>query len=320
MSIAQSDVVHAYRLILGREPENEQVVREHATGHATLAELRRAFLLSPELAGQLAARPAALPSLPLDVPPLRVETRTDPASLERIIGETARFWDRIGTEAPHWSVLTSAEYMPDRIRENEAKFHASGRGDLDLLLAILRRMGRSPAGFGSVLEYGCGVGRLTAHLAGSFARVQGLDISPPHLALAQDHLRRAGLGNVAFHQVTTGDLHPGGEFDLWFSRIVLQHNPPPVIHRILDLMFRRLEPGGVAVFQVPTYQVGYSFEVASYLRGETGRALEMHVLPQHEVLELGWRHRCRLVEMREDTRVVSDGPDWLSNTFVFCKD
>jgi hypothetical protein len=85
-------------------------------------------------------------------------------------------------------------------------------------------------------------------------------------------------------------------------------------------MFRRLEPGGVAIFQVPTYRVGYRFEVAAYLTAGLGQEMEMHVLPQPDILALAWRHRCRLVEMREDTPVVEDPPDWLSNTFAFCKD
>src|SRR5271169_236009 len=41
--------------------------------------------------------------------------------------------------------------------------------------------------------------------------------------------------------------------DLFFSIIVLQHNPPPVILGILDAAFAGLRPGGLAFFQVPTY-------------------------------------------------------------------
>ena len=321
MPVTRDDVVQAYRLILGRAPESEAVVQGHVRDHADLDALRRVFLGSDELQEQL-ARPAEgsaePPRLPLDAPPLQVETATDPATLARLIGETARFWEAIGETAPHFSVLTAPEFAPDRIAENEARFFASAEYDRNLLLATLARAGRSPEDFTRLVEFGCGVGRMTAYFAPLFREVIGLDISRPHLQLAEATMVRHGIRNARFVQVTAADLHPVESYDLWFSRIVLQHNPPPVIAHILDRMFAGLAPDGVAIFQVPTYQVGYRFAVAEYLRSDLGARMEMHVIPQQAVLELAWRRGCRLVEMREDS-AVSASPDWLSNTFVFRK-
>lgn len=330
MPLTRDDVIHAYRFILGREPESEAVIAEKLRDHPTLDDLRTAFLRSDEMRLQLgigAAPPPPAPAgprigetLPLEAPPLSIETRVDRETLAAVVAETARFWETIGETAPHWSVITSSDFLPDRIAENELRFFESAEPDRRLLLAILARIGRRPEEFRTLVEFGCGVGRMTALFAPLFREVVGLDISRPHLRLAAQTMARFGHGNVRFVQVTPADLHPETGFDLWFSRIVLQHNPPPVIMHILDLMFRRLEPGGVTIFQVPTYQVGYAFDAASYLRGETGRHLEMHVVPQRAVLELGYRHRCRLLDLREDTGVVSQTPDWVSNTFVFEKD
>ncbi|ATE64051.1 hypothetical protein [Rhizorhabdus dicambivorans] len=47
MSITREEAVFAYRLILGREPENEQVIEE-AMAADNLAHLRRVFLGSAE--------------------------------------------------------------------------------------------------------------------------------------------------------------------------------------------------------------------------------------------------------------------------------
>ena len=211
-------------------------------------------------------------------------------------------------------------FGPDHIAENEARFFASAEVDRRLLVGLLARIGRRPDQFRKLVEFGCGVGRMTAQFAPLFNELVGLDISRPHLRLAEQTMARFGHRNVRFVHVTPTDLHPVSGFDLWFSRIVLQHNPPPVIMHILDLMFRRLDPGGITIFQVPTYQVGYRFNIGAYLRGDLGSRLEMHVVPQRAVLELGYRHRCRLLDLREDTGVVSQTPDWLSNTFVFQKD
>ena len=69
--------------------------------------------------------------------------------------------------------------------------------------------------------------------------------------------------------------------DLVYSVIVLQHNPPPVIHMLVRAFLKALNPGGVAYFQVPTYRVGYRFSPGEYLEneGKTHAMMEMHVIP-----------------------------------------
>jgi SAM-dependent methyltransferase len=322
--ITRNDVVQAYRYILGREPESEATIAQIIRDHADFPELRRVFLTSSELRLELnglegSGRTLA-ETLSLEAPALEIETTTDASTLAQVVARTGQFWNAIGETAPHFSVITSPDFQPDRIAENEARFFASADTDRNLLLALLQRIGRSPADFHKVVEFGCGVGRFTNHLAALFPEVIGLDISRPHLRLAEQTMARFGRSNVRFQLVTPQDLHPAAGFDLWFCRIVLQHNPPPVIMHILDRMFRLLEPGGITIFQVPTYQVGYRFSIADYLRGALGTNMEMHCVPQRAVLELGYRHRCRLLEIREDTPVVSQTPDWLSNNFIFQKD
>ncbi len=318
MPVNRDDVVMAYRYILGREPENETVVRAQMNSAADLAVLRRSFLGSEEV--RRLGRPPLPPTLPLNAPPLLVETRTDAATLAAVVARTASYWERIGVEAPHWSVLTAAEFKPDQITENEAQFYATGQNDLDLLLGLLRRIGRHPTEFNCVTEFGCGVGRFTGPLADTFPLVKALDISRPHLDLARRWLDQTGRRNVELHQVTPADLHPGGGFSLWWCRMVLQHNPPPVMYEVLNRMLRLLEPGGVAVFQVPTHHVGYHFSIDEYLQDQQGQRMEMHVLPQRVVLDLLRQHGCHLLDLREDTPVVSSSADWLSNCFTVGKD
>ena len=84
--------------------------------------------------------------------------------------------------------------------------------------------------------------------------------------------------------MTADDLHPGTGYDLWYSRLVLQHNPPPVTLSILDRMFAGLAPRGLAVIHAPTYCIGYSFNIADYLAGKLGSEMEMHFTPQKPIL------------------------------------
>lgn len=51
-------------------------------------------------------------------------------------------------------------------------------------------------------------------------------------------------------------------FDLWSSRVVLQHNPPPIVAAILRKMLWRQNPGGLAIFQLPTYRRDYNFKIS----------------------------------------------------------
>jgi hypothetical protein len=73
------------------------------------------------------------------------------------------------------------------------------------------------------------------------------------------------------------------------------------------------------MFQVPVHHVGYRFRAQDYLSSKLGENMEMHCVPQNAILEQAHAHGMQLIDLREDTWVVSDGPDWLSNNFVFRK-
>jgi hypothetical protein len=51
--LSREDVVYAYRLLLGREPESEDVLDIHARNASSLAGLREAFIASSEFQSKL---------------------------------------------------------------------------------------------------------------------------------------------------------------------------------------------------------------------------------------------------------------------------
>jgi hypothetical protein len=107
-------------------------------------------------------------------------------------------------------------------------------------------------------------------------------------------------------------------FDLWFSFIVLQHNPPPIMAAILRLALKWLVPRGLAVFQIPTYARQYRFEIDSYLESApTPGAFELHCLPQSAVFAIAHEADCRIREVFEDSSIGE--PDWVSNVIVLEK-
>ncbi len=88
---------------------------------------------------------------------------------------------------------------------------------------------------------------------------------------------------------------------------------------VLRKALSMLAPGGIAIFQVPTYATGYKFNLASCLAAPTNTGtIEVHCLPQPVVFQIAAEAGCVPLEVREDTAM---GPPshWLSNTFMFAK-
>jgi hypothetical protein len=75
-----------------------------------------------------------------------------------------------------------------------------------------------------------------------------------------------------------------------------------------------LRAGGIAIFQVPTYQQGYTFRVKEYLARPPTLDMEMHYIPQDVVFALIAEWHCKVLEVREDGWIGRGHS--ISNTFV----
>ncbi|MBC7942582.1 MAG: class I SAM-dependent methyltransferase [Chitinophagaceae bacterium] len=263
------------------------------------------------------SRPVAGLVLPLDTPPISVETEVDSAGLQALLAHTEETWNRLGLEEPHWSVISAECFKQATVEAFKDEFFASGAGNVATFIAFLARNGVDPARFKRVLEYGCGLGRVTRHLAERFPEVVGCDISPSHLRQAGQYLQDCGLKNVELQRIRSiADVDGPIDLDAIVCLIVLQHNPPPAMAAILEKLLRRLRPGGVAYFQVPTHAVGYGFKVDEYLAHGIGSDhIEMHYLPQRRIFQIARDAGCDVLEVREDDWVGRRQVE-LSNTFL----
>src|ERR1051326_2112092 len=314
MPVTRSEVEAAYRAILGRDPENEKAIEFHSRA-PSVEDLLRRFLSSEEFAKR--RKPVAQP---LDWPPMEVETEVAPDQLRRMHEHVGAVWTKLGQNEPYWSVLTNPDFQAKSMAGNESRFYESGRHSVHLFEAFANRAGLRLNREWTCFELGCGVGRITGWLAPRFSKVIAADISMSPLVIAKEALAKRGITNVdllhlqkpeAFQQIPS--------FDVFFSLIVLQHNPPPIMALILKAMLGSLNPGGIAFFQLPTYRKGYSFRVDRYLssRGESSR-MEMHVLPQQCVFEIIEESHCKVLEVREDGWTGME--TGISNTFLVRKD
>ncbi|MCB8877620.1 class I SAM-dependent methyltransferase [Acidisoma silvae] len=302
-----ADIAAAFHWLLGRAATADEAQAWAAVPEAVLRER----LMATQ------AFATALPSSAIRMRDERQAVEWD-VSLDIVAGLLAQVqahWTRLGETMPHWSVAAEPAFLPDQIDGNRAAFLASGVQDVAHLVAILARHGWQPGAFPRVMDFGCGVGRMTAPMADVFGAVAACDVSPSHLALA----RVACGSRVQFSLVNALDFGMAAPFDLWFSTRTLQHNPPPVAALILRRAFSLLAPGGVAVFQLPTALVGYSYDSAAALSGsKPEEVFPIHVLPQAAVFALAAEAGCSLVEVLEDS-IVWPPTLCRSNSFVIRK-
>lgn len=160
-------------------------------------------------------------------------------------GRMRSFWDRRASEDAFYFVDNRLKYGR---RPDMRRFWSEGQRDLDRLLGLLELTVRPTD---VVVEIGCGVGRLTRHLAARAAEVVAIDVSGRMLAIARK--QNPGLPNVRW-LLGDGQSLVGVEdasADLCLSTVVFQHIPDPeVTLAYVREAGRVIRPGGRGAFQL----------------------------------------------------------------------
>ena len=166
----------------------------------------------------------------------------------------AKDWEDLARSEPYFAILTN-DGDPD-VEANimaTAAFWETGEVDVAaLLVAVATLLGREIR-LNNVLDFGCGVGRLTLPLARHSGRVVACDIAPTMLEHARQNAEKAGLRNVTF--ISNEDLMRSADvrFDFICSLLVLQHLPVSLGYEAIRHLSTLLEPGGIAALQM-TFQ------------------------------------------------------------------
>jgi 2-polyprenyl-3-methyl-5-hydroxy-6-metoxy-1,4-benzoquinol methylase len=215
-------------------------------------------------------------------------------------------------------VLSTKKYRPENIGANINEFYSSGEAEWRFVRTRLAALGLTVNFNGTAVELGCGVGRVSRHLAASFANFVGFDVSEPHLELARQYLTSENVAAVQLKQLSSLFDLDFPEHDLFYSRIVLQHNPPPIQKFLLNAAMSRLRLGGIAVFQLLTAIDGYSFRTEEYLAKMNALSnQELHALSQPDIFALLAANGCIPVEVVRETGVT--GFDKVSTVFTVRK-
>jgi len=166
---------------------------------------------------------------------------------QELLGRMRQEWDARALENARFYVNTANENWSDE------DFFASGRQTVreEVLTDMINIcQGTDPKQM-TVLEIGCGVGRVTRALAEVFGTVHGVDVSGEMVKQATDANRT--VPNAHFWQNNGTDLAVLGQMqvDFAFSSIVFQHIPSrEVIETYVREVHRLLRKSGLFKFQV----------------------------------------------------------------------
>lgn len=231
-------------------------------------------------------------------------------------------WNALGQKDPLWAVLTRPEKSGGRW--DHPSFFETGVQEIEKVLETARSV--APIRFGTAVDFGCGVGRLSQALASRFERVIGIDIAASMIDEAIRLNRFPGRCEYVHNASANLTVLPDASADFLYSSITLQHVIPQLAQGYVSEFFRVVRPGGLVIFQLPSrprslakYRIKSALPVVFTnllwrLRTGSPEAIESYFSPEVKVAELVIRADGSVAH----TESNDDGPPgWQSRTY-FC--
>lgn len=161
-------------------------------------------------------------------------------------------------------------YIASEDSQSEEVFDASGRRDTQILLSDLPY---SNAKDKTVLDIGCGIGRMERYLSSLFRQVYGIDISVEMIKRAKQRL--GNYKNVHFQNCNGRSLKMFHDdmFDFVFSYSTFQHIPGYMFWSYCKESFRVLKPGGIFKFQIFEKTLSFRKAAAFLIKRDIPNAL-----------------------------------------------
>jgi SAM-dependent methyltransferase len=233
-----------------------------------------------------------------------------------------RQWDALGKKDPLWAVLSVPDKRGGRWETEE--FFAWGRDEIEGVLDHVRTLGVELS-HTRALDFGCGVGRLTQALADHFQRVDGVDIAPSMLALADKFNRHDDRCRYTLNESADLRIFAEDAFDFIYSNITLGHMEPRYARGYLVEFLRVLKPRGLIMFQLPAEPAPASGRLGRAKRALRSRAprpllnlyhllrtgqsrMEGYGTPRDEVVSWLEHHGGRVIDVEPDHW----SPNWIS--------
>lgn len=236
--------------------------------------------------------------------------------------EIKRQWDALGRLDPLWAMTGTHKFGSWNLEE----FLATGDRQVAHLMQHAKRIER-PRGRSSVLDYGCGVGRLARGFRAHFAHYLGLDISDSLIVKAREIYQ--DTPQASFDVNASSDLSylAGGSFDMIFCWGVLHHIAEhAVVEQFISEFIRLLQQDGLLVFTVihdlkPAYRVQLRRRLYAALSrlGVPETTLyqrlklypqQVHTISRGQVAALVSAHGAKILDVQTDPSSRSSHQFW----------
>jgi 2-polyprenyl-3-methyl-5-hydroxy-6-metoxy-1,4-benzoquinol methylase len=160
-------------------------------------------------------------------------------------------WEEWGRRDPYFGVITDPKFLRAALSEfSKREFFGSGESHVHGVLGTIRKHIDAEFAPRTVLDFGCGVGRLLIPFAKIADEVVGLDVSSSMLLEAGRNCDERQIRNVRLLESDDSLSTLTGSFDLIHSCIVFQHIPVERGRAIFVKLLQHLRPGGVAALQL----------------------------------------------------------------------
>lgn len=195
-------------------------------------------------------------------------------------------WSILGRDRPWQSVHTHFRKGAELSPNQKQKFYESGETHVSTAMRQLENRHGKIGPEASILDFGCGLGRLALAFARRpFARVVCVDQSIHHLRRARLEILGIDASAAAriAYAVSTPDLLGalrGERFDVVHSVIAIQHMAAPLQTVYLEQLCDALRPGGRGWIQIPTNVSHMSREETCDMSISEGQGgMQMHYTP-----------------------------------------
>ncbi|MEO6720581.1 MAG: class I SAM-dependent methyltransferase [Ferruginibacter sp.] len=160
-------------------------------------------------------------------------------------------WEKYGQSNPYFGVFTDEIFKTSNLTDDILKtFFESGKEHVNHLMNVLNWLAKEQPKFKTILDFGCGTGRLVIPFSAIAERVVGIDVSPSMLNEAEKNLKRLGIDNVNLIQSNSLESLEGKKFDLVHTFIVLQHIPVSSGYGLIKSLLDVINPGGYAMIHL----------------------------------------------------------------------
>ena len=227
-----------------------------------------------------------------------------------------RDWDSLGRKDPFWAILSCRKKKGNKWQEKE--FFSTGISEIKGVMEHLDSVG-VVVSRRKALDFGCGAGRLTQALASYFAEVDGVDIAPSMIELANRYNRYNNKCRYHLNNKASLDLFPDDSFDLIYSDFTLQHIEPEFSKLYITEFVRVLAPSGLLIFEIPSHLVnpnsikqrvkraiGQNL-LGYYRKLKYGSVMHMYSIERQDVVAVLVRSTASIIEVSE---YVDDNNQW----------